>query len=73
MSKIYSQLALDNTNELSQMAVNASKVFEPTSRTSIGTEEIVTPIDVEPEYSLSTLQKLKDELTEILQIALSRS
>jgi hypothetical protein len=73
MSKIYSQLALDNTNELSQMAVIPSKVFEPTAPTSIQTEEIVIPIDVKPEYNLSTLRKLKDELTEILQIALSSS
>lgn len=50
------------------MAVNTSEMFEPAS---IPSKEMASLPYVEDEYDLSALSKLKDELTEILQVALS--
>ena len=78
MSKTYSGLVADNINELSQMVVNSLNMFELMPRALIqskGTETSTTTLpDVEDDgYDLSALSKLRDELTEILQIALSRA
>jgi hypothetical protein len=79
MSKIYFRLVKDNANELSQMALRASKTFEPVPappapQGSISIKGGVIPLPHEQdydEYELYALKKLTDELTEIVQIALS--
>lgn len=82
--KTYSKLVDSNTTEFLHMILNYSKIFKPMPRPSIPTEggpEITTtitsipPLDMEDEdeeeYDLSELRKLIDELTEIIEIALS--
>ncbi|HET7284034.1 MAG TPA: hypothetical protein VFI70_05060 [Nitrososphaeraceae archaeon] len=82
MSKTYSGLVADNINEMSQIAVNSSNMFELMPRASILAEEpktirSATVHDAEEDddnnnkYNLSELIKLRDEITEILEIALS--
>jgi len=81
VSKTYSELVDNNTNELSRMALNYSKSFKPMLGASISTEgevETTTTITSKPpdseddeEYDLSELRKLIEELTEIQRIALS--
>lgn len=76
MSKTYSRLVADNVNEMSQMALKTSKMFEPVPvpapRGSISTKGAGIPLPEEEEYDyLYALKKLRDELTEIVQIALS--
>ncbi len=81
MSKIYFRLVEDNVNELSQMTLRASSkmfnnkpVSDPVPRGSISTKGVVggIPLPEEEEYDyLYALKKLRDELTEIVQIALS--
>lgn len=82
MSKTYSTLVANNINEMSQIAVNSSKMFEIMTPASILAEEPKTIItatvhdaeeddDNNNKYNLSELIKLRDEITEILEIALS--
>ena len=81
MSKTYSGLVTDNISEMSQMALNYSKMLGPiplthTSNAVPRTISTTIPHDVEEddeEYNLPTLRKLKDELREVLRIAISSS
>jgi hypothetical protein len=79
MSKIYLRLVNDNMNEWSQMALRAPKMFEPVvvPRDSMSTKATgIPPLldEQDDEYNyLATLKKLRDDLTEIVQISLCGS
>jgi hypothetical protein len=76
MSKTYSGLIRDNINEISKMAVNSSKVFEPVSVGPMITSGVKTIPSTLPNMeneddksSLYEWRKLRDDLTEIVLIA----
>ena len=75
ISKIYLRLVDNNIHELSQIVLRAPKMFEPVlvSRDPISTK--ATGISMthvqDDEYGLSALKMLRDELIEIMQIAVS--
>lgn len=76
MSKTYSGLIRDNISEISKMAENSSKVFEPVSVGPMVTSGVKTIPYILPnmeneddESSLYEWRKLRDDLTEIVLIA----
>lgn len=76
MSKTYSGLIRDNISEISEMAENSSKVFEPVSvgpTVTSGLKTIPSTLpnmeDEDDESSLYEWRKLRDDLTEIVLIA----
>ncbi len=79
MSKTYSELVKNNTNELYQMALRVSKTFGlvpapvpvPQDSLSASGTRIILHDQQDDEYDFFALKKLRDELAEIVQIALS--
>ena len=77
MSKTYSRLIAHNINEMSKMAVNSSKVFKPEFPAPVLSRdtEATTPTTLsnmeneDDESSLYEWRRLRDELTETVQIA----
>jgi len=76
ISKNYSKLIADNINEISRTGVTSSKMFEPKSPGSLLTSSTETTPTTLPnveygddESGLYGWRKLRDELTEIVQIA----
>jgi DNA-binding transcriptional ArsR family regulator len=75
MSKTYSGLIAGNINEVSKTAINSSKMFEPESAAPMLTTGVETISSTVPnmeneddESSLYEWRKLRDDLTEIVQI-----
>ena len=70
IANIFTKQAVDNAKQLSQIAVNAVKTFEPIARGSlVPTEEITTSLYVESAYNVAAMRKIRDEVLEILQLA----
>ena len=70
IANIFTKQAVDNAKQLSRIAVNTVKTFEPIARGSVvPTEEITTPLYVESAYNVAAMRKIRDEVLEILQLA----